>query len=372
MGMGGKVRIGIFGYGHLGKGAESEISKHPDFELVAIFTRRAPACIAPLTPGVPVVCADAAGEWADKIDVMLLCGGSAADLPAQGPKAAKLFNTVDSFDTHAKIPEYLNSMDAAARSGNHISIISAGWDPGLFSLMRLYMGSVLPAGKTYSFWGYGVSQGHSDAIRRIEGVENAVQYTVPNEAAAAAVRRGGTPELSVRQKHTRLCYVAPKPGADLERIKNEIINMPYYFSEYDTTVHFISNDELIAKHSGLPHGGSVIRAGNTGGTGNAGVTDNTGGAGGAWDTGNTGGAGGAGDTGNTGGAGGAGGGNSQVAEFTLKLDSNPEFTASVMLTFARAAHRLYTAGERGARTVFDIPPVLLSYMAPAALVKELM
>ncbi|MCL2049807.1 MAG: diaminopimelate dehydrogenase [Defluviitaleaceae bacterium] len=313
--MSGKIRIGICGYGNLGRGVESEIVKHNDMELVAMFTRR--KALAPAS-NVPVLHVDSAREWKDKIDVMLLCGGSAKDLPEQAPAFARIFNTVDSFDTHARIPQYLQAVNEAAISGKNVSIVSVGWDPGLFSLMRLYMGAIIPQGQTYTFWGEGVSQGHSDAIRKIDGVTQATQYTIPIESALQRIRNGETPDLTAREKHTRLCYVVAASGASLEKIEREIKEMPNYFSDYDTTVHFISAEEMNAKHSRLPHGGNVIHMGQTGG------------------------------------------GNKQQIEFSLKLDSNPEFTSSVLLAYARAAYMLASKGEVGARTVLDVPPVLLS------------
>ncbi|MCL2053983.1 MAG: diaminopimelate dehydrogenase [Oscillospiraceae bacterium] len=312
-----KIRVGICGYGNLGRGVESEIGKNPDMELVAVFTRRKPVESLKIKAVVPVIHVDDAAEWTDKIDVMILCGGSANDLPRQGAAFAKLFNVIDSFDTHAKIPEYLKAVDRSAKEGGNISIISVGWDPGLFSLMRLYMGSILPLGKTYTFWGKGVSQGHSDAIRGIDGVADAVQYTIPVPDAVERIRSGENPDLSAREKHTRLCYVAAEPNADLGRIESEIKNMPNYFSDYDTTVNFITKDELKARHGKLPHGGSVIHAGKTGED------------------------------------------CKHSLEFSIKLGSNPEFTSSVLICFARAAYKLSEKGETGARTVFDIPPILL-------------
>jgi diaminopimelate dehydrogenase len=328
--MSGKIKIGICGYGNLGRGAESEIGKNPDMELAAVFTRRKPAGSLSIQAGVPVVHVDSAAEWKDRIDVMLLCGGSAKDLPEQGPEFAKLFNTVDSFDTHAKIPDYLTAMDSAARSGGKLAVISAGWDPGLFSLMRLTMGAVIPAGKTYSFWGPGVSQGHSGAIRGIDGVLGAVQYSQPVSSVMERIRNGEMPELSPREKHKRLCYVAAAEGADKTRIEKEIKEMPYYFDEYDTTVYYITIDQLEAEHGKLPHGGNLIHTGETGGK------------------------------------------NSQVLELSLKLDSNPEFTASILFAYARAAYRLSAKGERGARTVFDIPPGLLSVLDHESVIKNLL
>jgi len=328
--MDGKIRIGICGYGNLGKGIESEITKNPDMELAAVFTRRQPAEALKIKANVPVVHIDSAFEWKDRIDVMIMCGGSKSDLPAQVPGFAKTFNTVDSFDTHAKIPNHFEAVDQAAKAGNHISVISAGWDPGLFSVLRLYTGAIIPEGKTYSFWGKGVSQGHSEAIRRVEGVEDAIQYTIPNETAIDRVRKGENPELTAREKHTRECYVVAADGADKERIESEIKTMPDYFADYDTTVYFISMEELKANHGRMMHGGKVVHFGKTGE------------------------------------------GNSQMVEVSLALDSNPEFTSSVLIACARAAYRLSAAGETGARTIFDIPPKLLSPEDPAVLVKNLM
>lgn len=324
-----KIRIGICGYGNLGKGVESEIQKNPDMELTAIFTRRATVEVKPESKA-QVVHIDLAAGWKDKIDVMILCGGSANDLPKQGPEFAKIFNTVDSFDTHAKIPEYFTDVDTSAKFGKNISVISIGWDPGLFSLMRLLMRSVLTDGETYTFWGKGVSQGHSDAIRGIDGVLNAIQYTVPLESAKGKIRRGENPKLTAREKHARVCYVVAEESADKKRIEKEIKEMPYYFNEYDTIVNFISAEELKANHSGLPHGGDVIHMGTTGK------------------------------------------GNKHTMEFSLKLDSNPEFTASVLLAYARAAYRLHEKGESGARTIFDIPPILLSRHNPEEIIKDML
>jgi len=312
-----KINIGICGYGNLGRGIESEIARNPDMELRAVFTRRKPAESLRIKADVPVVHIDDAAQWQDKIDVMILCGGSAADLPEQGPAFAKLFNTVDSFDTHAKIPQYLAEMDACAKAGGHLSIVSVGWDPGLFSLMKLYMGAVIPAGRTYAFWGKGVSQGHSGAIRAIDGVVDAIQYSIPLESALTRIRNGEQPTLTARETHLRECFVVAAPDADKARIEQEIKQMPYYFADYDTVVHFISHEELKANHGALPHGGNVIHMGQTGEQ------------------------------------------HLQAMEFSLKLDSNPEFTASVLLCYARAAWRLAQAGNRGARTVLDIPPILL-------------
>jgi len=313
------IRIGILGYGNLGKGVELAIKQNPDMELVAIFTRRNPESMQTLT-GAKVISISNVEEWKDKIDVMILCGGSATDLPKQGPQYAEMFNTIDSYDTHAKVPEYYQNINEKALKGNKVSIISVGWDPGLFSLNRLYAEAVLPAGNTYTFWGRGVSQGHSDAIRRIEGVKNAVQYTIPIEKAVEAVRAGENPELTTREKHLRECFVVLEEGVDSKKIEEEIKTMPNYFSDYDTVVHFITEEELKANHSGMPHGGFVIRSGNTG------LNEET----------------------------------KQIIEYSLNLESNPEFTSSVLLAYARAAYRLHEKGERGAKTVLDIPPAMLS------------
>ena len=314
------IRIGIMGYGNLGRGVEYAVAQNPDMQLTAVFTRRDPASIQTVTPDVPVLAADKAVEMQDKIDVMILCGGSATDLPKQTPALARLFNVVDSFDTHARIPEHFAAVDAAAKEGGTLALISAGWDPGLFSLNRVYASAVLPQGETYTFWGKGVSQGHSDAIRRVEGVQDARQYTVPVESALEAVRSGAQPVLTTRQKHTRECFVVAKPGADTARIEKEIKEMPNYFADYDTTVHFISEEELLRDHAGLPHGGMVIRTGKTGK-----------------------------DCGNT-----------HVIEYKLTLDSNPEFTSSILVAYARAVWRMHEAGQQGCKTVLDVPPALLS------------
>ena len=313
-----KIQVAVCGYGNLGKGVESEIAKNPDMELAAILTRRKPVESLKTGSDTPVVHIDDALEWKDKIDVMILCGGSKSDLPQQGPLFAKDFNTVDSFDTHAKIPEYYEAVDEAAKAGNNISIISIGWDPGLFTLIKLYGGAFIPEGKTYAFWGKGVSLGHSEAIRTIEGVEDAVQYTIPVDSAMERVRNGENPELTTREKHERVCYVVASPDADKDSIETGIKTMPYYFAEYDTTVHFITRDELKANHAKAMHGGNVIHTGETGE------------------------------------------GNKHVIEFSLKLDSNPEFTSSVLIAYARAAYRLSAEGENGARTILDIPPSLLA------------
>ena len=314
------IRIGIYGYGNLARGVEAAIRQNSDMELAAVFTRRDPKSLTIRTEGVPVLHADEVASMVDKIDVMVICGGSATDLPVQTPMLARLFNVVDSFDTHAKIPEHYSTVDAAAKDGSKVAMISVGWDPGMFSLNRLYASAILPDGCDYTFWGRGVSQGHSDAIRRVAGVVDAKQYTVPVEAALESVRRGENPSLSTREKHTRECYVAVEDGADKERIEAEIKSMPNYFADYDTTVNFISTEELREKHGGIPHGGVVIRSGVTG-------FDKE---------------------------------NSHVIEYSLKLDSNPEFTASVLVAYARAAYRMSSEGVTGCKTVFDVPPAYLS------------
>ncbi len=326
------IRIGIYGYGNLGRGIESAVAQAKDMTLAAVFTRRAPETLKIHTAGVPVYSADSAEAHKDEIDVMIMCGGSATDLPTQTPAMARIFNVVDSFDTHAKIPEHFGNVDRAATESGNVALISVGWDPGMFSLNRLYAAAVLPDGKDYTFWGKGVSQGHSDAIRRIEGVADAKQYTIPVEAALEAVRSGSCPELTTRQKHTRECFVVAKEGADLARIEAEIKSMPNYFADYDTTVHFISAEELARDHSGIPHGGFVIRTGKTG-----------------FDL-----------------------EHGHVIEYSLRLDSNPEFTASVIVAYARAAARLAQKGEIGCKTVLDIPPALLSPEAPEELRRKLL
>ncbi len=326
------MRIGILGYGNLGRGVECAIKQNPDMELVAVFTRRAPETVKILSEGVTVYHIDDLEKMKDKIDVLILCGGSATDLPVQTPACAKLFNVIDSFDTHAKIPEHFANVDKAATESGKVAIISVGWDPGMFSLNRMYAGAVLPNGKDYTFWGKGVSQGHSDAIRRINGVLDARQYTVPVPEALEAVRNGENPELSTRQKHTRECFVVAEDGADLERIENEIKTMPNYFSDYNTTVNFISMEELKEKHMGIPHGGVVIRSGNTG-----------------WNN-----------------------ENKHIIEYSLNLDSNPEFTSSVIIAYARAAYRMNKEGASGCKTVFDIPPAYLSPKSGEELRKELL
>lgn len=321
------IRIGIMGYGNLGRGVECAIKHNPDMELVAVFTRRDPETLKILTETAGVYRAQDAEKMKDKIDVLILCGGSATDLPVQTPKYAQWFNVVDSFDTHARIPEHFDDVDRAAAESGHVGIISVGWDPGMFSLNRMYANAILTNGKDYTFWGKGVSQGHSDAIRRIEGVKDGKQYTIPVEAALEAVRRGEDPELTTRQKHTRECFVVAEEGADLARIEQEIKTMPNYFDEYDTTVHFISEEELKRDHSGIPHGGFVIRTGSTG-----------------WND-----------------------ENRHVIEYSLKLDSNPEFTSSVIAAYARAVYRLNKEGQTGCKTVFDIAPVYLSAQSPEEL-----
>ncbi len=323
------IRIGILGYGNLGRGVECAIKQNDDMELVAVFTRRNPKDLAILTEGVEVCSINDIKEWKDKIDVMILCGGSATDLPHQTPEYASMFNVIDSFDTHAKIPEHFENVDNAAKAGGNVAIISSGWDPGMFSLNRLYASAVLPNGSDYTFWGRGVSQGHSDAIRRIKGVKDARQYTVPVESALEAVRSGNNPELTTRQKHTRECYVVLEEGTDAEKIEEEIKTMPNYFADYDTTVYFISEEELQRNHSGIPHGGFVLRSGKTG-----------------WNN-----------------------ENSHLIEYSLKLDSNPEFTASVIVAYARAVYRLAKEGQTGCKTVFDIAPAYLSAMSSEELRK---
>ena len=314
------IRIGILGYGNLGRGVECAVEANEDMELVAVFTRRSPESVKIATAGVPVVHVSEAASWKDKIDVLILCGGSATDLPKQTPEYARLFHVVDSFDTHARIPEHFANVDAAAKETGHVGIISVGWDPGLFSLARAYGNAILTDGRDYTFWGKGVSQGHSDAIRRIEGVKNAKQYTIPLDEALEAVRSGSNPELTTRQKHMRECYVVLEEGADAARVEKEIKTMPNYFDEYDTVVHFISEEELQENHSGLAHGGFVIRSGRTGHQKE----------------------------------------HKHIVEFSLKLDSNPEFTTSVLVAYARAAYKLSKEGAKGAKTVLDIAPSYLS------------
>ena len=326
------IRIGILGYGNLGKGVESAITQNPDMELAAVFTRRNPEDLKIRMENVPVLSADCLADMKDKIDVLILCGGSATDLPKQTPEYAKYFNVVDSFDTHAKIPEHFEAVDTAAKENHTTAMISVGWDPGMFSLNRLYGNVILPEGTDYTFWGKGVSQGHSDAIRRIEGVKDAKQYTIPVEDALDAVRSGSNPELTTRQKHIRECFVVAKDGADKGKIEETIKTMPNYFADYDTIVHFISEEELKAEHSGIPHGGFVLRSGVTG-------MDKE---------------------------------HKHLIEYSLKLDSNPEFTASVIVAYARAAYRMNQEGMTGCKTVFDVPPAYLSPLSGAELRKNLL
>ena len=314
------MKIAILGYGILGKGIECAVKQNDDMELACVFTRRDPNTLTIKTAGVPVYSATEIEAHKDEFDVLILCGGSATDLPTQTPEYAKICNVVDSFDTHARIPEHFANVDAAAKSGNNIALISCGWDPGMFSLNRLYANAILPEGKDYTFWGKGVSQGHSDAIRRIEGVQDAKQYTIPVESALEAVRSGENPELTTRQKHIRECYVVAKEGADKAKIEAEIKNMPNYFADYDTTVHFISQEELDRNHSGIPHGGFVIRSGKTG-----------------WDN-----------------------EYNNIIEYSLKLDSNPAFTSAVLVAYARAVYRMKKEGATGCKTVFDVAPAYLS------------
>lgn len=326
------IRIGIFGYGNLGRGVECAVRQNPDMELAAVFTRRNPAEVEILTKSASVCPVGEVNSWSDKIDVLIMCGGSATDLPVQSPQMAALFNIVDSFDTHAKIPEHYANVDAAAKKGGKVAIISIGWDPGMFSLNRMYANAILPDGKDYTFWGKGVSQGHSDAVRRIAGVKNAKQYTIPSEEALEAVRSGKEPELSTRQKHTRECFVVLEDGADAKKVEEEIKTMPNYFADYDTTVHFITEEELLREHSGIPHGGFVLRSGRTG-----------------WEN-----------------------ENHHLIEYSLKLDSNPEFTSNVIAAYARAAYRLSAEGQTGCRTAFDIAPAYLSAKSGEELRAELL
>ena len=312
------IKIGILGYGNLGRGVEAAVKKNDDMELVAVYTRRDPGSMTIKTEGVPVKSVAELDTGKEDIDVLVICGGSATDLPEMTPKYAAMYNVIDSFDTHARVPEHFANVDAAAKKAGKIGIISCGWDPGMFSISRLYATAVLPDGKDYTFWGKGVSQGHSDAVRRIEGVLDCRQYTIPVPQALDKVRSGADPTLSTREKHTRECFVVAEEGADLARIENEIKTMPNYFADYDTTVHFISAEEMKQNHSGLPHGGSVIYSGST--------SD----------------------------------GNNHVIEYSLKLDSNPEFTGSVLIACARAAQRLNSEGASGAKTIFDLPPAYLS------------
>ena len=326
------IKIGIYGYGNLGRGVECAIRQNPDMELVAVFTRRDPSGVKTAFGDARVLHVEEAKNMTDKIDVMILCGGSATDLPTQTPELASLFHVVDSFDTHARIPAHFDAVDAAAKAAGKVAVISAGWDPGMFSLNRLYAGAILPEGTDYTFWGKGVSQGHSDAIRRVPGVKNGKQYTIPVGAALDAVRSGANPDLTTREKHTRECFVVAEEGADKAEIERQIKEMPNYFADYDTTVHFITEEELARDHSGIPHGGFVIRAGKTGVSGE----------------------------------------HTHIIEYSLKLDSNPEFTGSVLTACARAAYRMAEKGERGCKTVFDIPPAYLSPLSEEELRRTLL
>ena len=324
------IRIGIYGYGNLGKGVECAIKQNDDMELVGVFTRRDPSTLKTLTGAKTYHVSDAV-NMTDDIDVMVLCGGSATDLPAQTPEMAKYFNVVDSFDTHAKIPEHLNNVDESAKKSGKTAVISVGWDPGMFSLARLYASAIIPEGKDYTFWGKGVSQGHSDAIRRIDGVQDAKQYTIPVESALERIRNGETPDFTTREKHTRECFVVAKEGADKERIEREIKTMPNYFADYDTTVHFISQEELNRDHSGIPHGGMVIRSGKTG------INKQ----------------------------------NTHLIEYKLKLDSNPEFTSSVLVSMARAVYKMNKEGVVGAKTILDVAPIYLAKENREDIIKRL-
>ena len=325
-----KIRIAIAGYGNLGRGTEAAVAQCDDMELVAVFSRRDPATVRTLDPKTTVYRYEEINAHQGDIDVLILCGGSRNDLPKQGPSLAARFNTVDSFDTHSRIPEYFDAVDAAARQGGKVAVISAGWDPGLFSMNRLLGEAILPAGHTYTFWGRGLSQGHSDAVRRLPGVKDAVQYTVPSQKAVDQVRRGERPTLTARERHTRECYVVLEEGADPDKVRQAIVSMPDYFADYDTTVTFISEETLKRDHSAMPHGGFVVRSGLSGA------------------------------------------GDNQVMEFSLSLESNPGFTSSVLVAYARAAYRLSQAGEVGAKTVFDIAPGLLSPRSPSDLRRDLL
>ena len=325
-----RIRVAIAGYGNLGRGVEAALAQNPDMRLVGVFSRRDPVSVSLLDTSVPVYAMTDIEQYQDDVDVMILCGGSKSDLPEQGPYLAQFFNTVDSFDTHAKVPEYYAALDQSARDAGRVAMLSVGWDPGLFSLNRLYGEAILPEGETYTFWGKGLSQGHSDAVRRIAGVKSAVQYTLPSEEAMQRVRSGEQPQLSTREKHTRECFVVLEDGADAEAVRNSIVTMPDYFADYDTTVNFIDQATFSQEHSTMPHGGFVIRSGQTG-----------------VDT-------------------------KQSIEYSLTLGSNPEFTASVLVAYARAVHRLARLGDIGAKTVFDIAPALLSPKSPAQLRKELL
>ncbi len=325
-----RIRVAIAGYGNLGRGVEAALTQNPDMRLVGVFSRRDPVSVSLLDSSVPVYAMADIEQYQDEVDVMILCGGSKSDLPEQGPYLAQFFNTVDSFDTHAKVPEYYAALDQSARDAGRVALLSVGWDPGLFSLNRLYGEAILPEGETYTFWGKGLSQGHSDAVRRISGVKSAVQYTLPSEDAIARVRNGEQPQLTTREKHTRECFVVLEDNADADAVRDSIVTMPDYFADYDTVVHFIDQDTFNKEHSSMPHGGFVIRSGNSG-----------------IDT-------------------------KQTIEYSLALGSNPEFTASVLVAYARAVHRLARLNDIGAKTVFDIAPGLLSPKSPAQLRKELL
>ena len=325
-----RIRVAIAGYGNLGRGVEAALTQNPDMRLVGVFSRRDPLSVSLLDSSVPVYAMADIEQYQDEVDVMILCGGSKSDLPEQGPYLAQFFNTVDSFDTHAKVPEYYAALDQSARDAGRVALLSVGWDPGLFSLNRLYGEAILPEGETYTFWGKGLSQGHSDAVRRISGVKSAVQYTLPSEEAMARVRKGEQPQLTTREKHTRECFVVLEDNADADAVRNSIVTMPDYFADYDTVVNFIDQDTFNKEHSSMPHGGFVIRSGNSG-----------------IDT-------------------------KQTIEYSLALGSNPEFTASVLVAYARAVHRLARLNDIGAKTVFDIAPGLLSPKSPAQLRKELL
>ncbi|NLC99523.1 MAG: diaminopimelate dehydrogenase [Gammaproteobacteria bacterium] len=328
--MSNRIRVAIAGYGNLGRGVESALAQNPDMRLVGVFSRRDPASVTLLDSSVPVYAMDTIEQYQDDVDVMILCGGSKSDLPEQGPYLAQFFNTVDSFDTHAKVPEYYAALDQSARESGRVAMLSVGWDPGLFSLNRLFGEAILPEGETYTFWGKGLSQGHSDAVRRVPGVQSGVQYTLPSEDAIARVRSGERPELTTREKHKRECYVVLAEGAEADVVRESIVTMPDYFADFDTTVNFIDQATFEKEHSSMPHGGFVIRSGNTG-------VDSK-----------------------------------QTIEYSLALGSNPEFTASVLVAYARAVHRLARVNDIGAKTVFDIAPGLLSPKSPAQLRKELL
>lgn len=327
------IRVAIAGYGNLGRGTQAAIKQNPDMQLVCVFSRRDPAAVTLIDQSVPVYAMDDIARYKDDIDVLILCGGSKSDLPEQGPEFAGLFNIVDSFDTHAKIPEYFAALDAPAKKANKVAMLSVGWDPGLFSINRLYGEAILPVGETYTFWGKGLSQGHSDAVRRVAGVKFGVQYTLPSESAIARVRNGEQPTLSTREKHTRECYIVLADGADADMVRNTIVTMPDYFADYDTTVHFIDQQTFEREHQKMPHGGFVIRSGISG------IENEQ---------------------------------NNQVLEFSLNLGSNPEFTASVLVAYARAAYKMNLAGDTGAKTVLDVAPSLLSPKTPEQLRKELL